>query len=256
LAACSLSEAPWYRAHAKPSLVNFHFTETTYAPTPVPYNSSSNTTLRLLRSAMQEESLFTYFALYSVLICCEHRGAVYGLDEHLKRYHHNTPISKRRELLAFNDDCYRLPPAEATQPAPYGLSIDARGPPQDAFLCCCSSTSSSSNSSSSSSASNDTNSNDGSVCSYISTSRVKMRQHVNQQHHVKLTRWSSPAAASYEEHAAQLWKLVKVQSFSRERRYVRYFVVQEEEVGGVRDSLINHVIALRDKFVKSVYSWS
>jgi hypothetical protein len=83
-----------------------------------------------------------------------------------------------------------------------------------------------------------------------------MRQHVNQQHHVKLTRRSSPAAASYEEHAAQLWKLVKVQSFSRERRYVRYFVVQEEEVGGVRDSLINHVIALRDKFVKSVYSWS
>jgi hypothetical protein len=56
-----------------------------------------------------------------------------------------------------------------------------------------------------------------------------MRQHVNQQHHVKLTRWSSPAAASYGEHAAQLWKPVKVQTFFSERRYVRYFVVQEEE---------------------------
>ena len=56
-----------------------------------------------------------------------------------------------------------------------------------------------------------------------------MRQHVNQQHCVKLTRWSSPATASYKENAAQLWQPVKVQTFFRERRYVRYFVVQAEE---------------------------
>jgi hypothetical protein len=123
------------------------------------------------------------------------------------------------------DDRYRLPPVEVTQPAPYGLSIDALGPPQDAFLCCCSSTSSSSSGSSGI----DGRNSDSSLGSYISTSRVKMRQHVNQQHHVKLTRWSSPAAASYDEHAAQLWKPVKVRSFFHERRYIRYFVVQEEE---------------------------
>ena len=56
-----------------------------------------------------------------------------------------------------------------------------------------------------------------------------MRQHVNQQHQIKLTRWSSATAVSYEEHAAQLWRPVKVQTFFRERRYVRYFVVQEEK---------------------------
>jgi hypothetical protein len=56
-----------------------------------------------------------------------------------------------------------------------------------------------------------------------------MRKHVNQQHSVKLSRWSTPSAASYAEHAAQLWRPVKVQTFFQERRYVRYFVVQEQE---------------------------
>jgi FtsZ-interacting cell division protein YlmF len=56
-----------------------------------------------------------------------------------------------------------------------------------------------------------------------------MRKHINQQHSVKLTRWLSPATALYEEHAARLWQPVKVQTFFRERRYVRYFVVQAEE---------------------------
>jgi hypothetical protein len=51
---------------------------------------------------------------------------------------------------------------------------------------------------------------------------------MNQQHSVQLSRWSTPSAISYAEHAAQLWKPVKVQTFFRERRYVRYFVVQED----------------------------
>jgi hypothetical protein len=58
-----------------------------------------------------------------------------------------------------------------------------------------------------------------------------MHKHTNQQHSVKLTRWLSPAARSYEEHAARLWWPVKVQTFFRERRYVRYFFVQAEEKG-------------------------
>jgi hypothetical protein len=136
---------------------------------------------------MPREGIFARFALYGVLVCREHRCAVYGLDEHLKRHHGNTPISKRRELLALYEDFYRLPPAEVVQPAPYSLPIDALGPAQDAFLC--------------RSNNGDT---DGAVCDFISTSRAKMRQHINQQHGVKLTRWSSPATASYEEHAAQL----------------------------------------------------
>jgi hypothetical protein len=57
-----------------------------------------------------------------------------------------------------------------------------------------------------------------------------MRKHINQQHSVKLSRWSTLSAASYAEYAAQLWKPVKVQTFFRERRYVRYFIVQEQEL--------------------------
>jgi hypothetical protein len=56
-----------------------------------------------------------------------------------------------------------------------------------------------------------------------------MQKHTNQQHGVKLSRWSTPSAASYTEHAAQLWKPVKVQTFFQERRYVRYFTVQEQQ---------------------------
>jgi hypothetical protein len=65
-------------------------------------------------------------------------------------------------------------------------------------------------------------------CGFISTSRVAMRQHLNQQHSVQLSRWSTASAVSYAEHAAQLWKPVKVQTFFQERRYVRYFTVQEQ----------------------------
>jgi hypothetical protein len=173
---------------------------------------------------MSREDVFARFALYGVLVCREHRCAVYGLDEHLKRHHRDTPISKRIELLALYKDFHRLPPAEVAQPAPYGFPIDALGPAQDAFLC--RNSSSSNNGGGGSSNNRDSN---GAVCDFISTSRAKMRQHVNQQHCVKLRRWSSPATVSYEEHAAQLWQPVKVQTFFRERRYVRYFLVQAEE---------------------------
>jgi hypothetical protein len=214
LIGCSLSKGPWLQGHScAQTLTSFSYIHV--FTTVLPF--FSNTTLLLLHTAMQEESLFTYLTLYGVLVCCEHRSAVYGLAEHIKRYHSNTPISKRRELLALYKDLNCLRPAEITQPAPYGLPIDALGLAQDAFLCCCSSRGS---------RSRDGNS---AVCSYISTSRVKMQQHVNQQHCVKLTRWSTPATASYKEHAEQLWQPVKVQTFFRERRYVRYFIVQEEE---------------------------
>jgi hypothetical protein len=160
--------------------------------------------------------MFTRYPPYQVLICCEHHCAVYGLDKHLER-HHAMPAAARRALLAEYKDFDLLLPAEVGLPLLYSYPIDELGPAQDASLCCCSSRGSGSGN------------GDSAVCSYISTSRIKMRQHVNQEHSVKLTRWSSPATASYKEHAAQRWQPVKVQTFFCERRYVRYFVVQEEE---------------------------
>jgi hypothetical protein len=55
-----------------------------------------------------------------------------------------------------------------------------------------------------------------------------MRQHISKQHSVHVSRWSTPSAASYKAHAAQLWKPVKVQTFFTEKRFVHYFVVREE----------------------------
>lgn len=56
-----------------------------------------------------------------------------------------------------------------------------------------------------------------------------MQQHLNQQHNVKLTHWNLLLATSYDFHAAQLWRPVKVQTFFQSRRYIRYFIVQEQE---------------------------
>jgi hypothetical protein len=86
------------------------------------------------------------------------------------------PAAARRMLLAEYKDFDLLPPAELGLPLPYSYPIIELGPAQDAFLCCCSIRGS---------VSGDGNS---AVCSYVSTSRVKMRQHVNQHHSVKLTR--------------------------------------------------------------------
>jgi hypothetical protein len=104
------------------------------------------------------------------------------------------PAAERRALLATYEDFDFLPPAEVTQPTPYSPPINALGPAQDAFLCHCSN-------------------GDSAVCSFITISRAKMQQHVNQQHSIKLTRGSSAAAVSYREYAAQLWQPVKVQTF-------------------------------------------
>jgi hypothetical protein len=161
-------------------------------------------------------AIFIRYPAYSVLLCREHRCAVYSLNKHLER-HHNMPAAKRRALLASYEDIALVAPGEVTQLAPYSSSIDELGPAQDAFLCICSS-----NSSSSSISKGVTNS---AVCGFISISCVKMPQHNNQQHQVQLTRWSSPAAASYQQHAAKLWKPIKIHAFFREPRYVRYFLL-------------------------------
>jgi hypothetical protein len=78
--------------------------------------------------------MFARHVLYRVLICREHRCAVYGIDKHLKQ-HHSMTAAERRALITSYKDSDVLPPAEVAQPAPYGPPIDALGPAQDAFLC-------------------------------------------------------------------------------------------------------------------------
>jgi hypothetical protein len=160
--------------------------------------------------------MFTYLPAHRVLICVEHQHAVYGLDEHLKR-HHGLPAAKRRELLAAYTGLAINAPEHVSLPAPSSAPIAGLGQAQGAFICC------------QEEAGEAEDVQQRCSCSYITINRQEMQKHTNQHHSVKLTRWSSPATASYREHAAQLWQPVKVQTFFRERRYVCYFVVQEEE---------------------------
>jgi hypothetical protein len=161
--------------------------------------------------------MFTYLPAYRVLICVEHQHAVYGLDEHLKR-HHGLLTARRKELLAAYAGLAIDAPTQLSLPAPNSAAIAELGQAQDAFLCCQKQAQGA-----------EEVQPQHSTCSYITINQQEMRKHTNQHHSVKLTRWSSPATASYKEHAAQLWQPVKVQTFFRERRYIRYFVVQAED---------------------------
>jgi superfamily II DNA/RNA helicase len=176
------------------------------------YSALQYTCLSLPHSLM-----FTYLPAYRVLICVEHQHAVYGLDEHLKR-HHGLLTARRKELLAAYAGLAIDAPTQLSLPAPNSAAIAELGQAQDAFLCCQKQAQGA-----------EEVQPQHSTCSYITINQQEMRKHTNQHHSVKLTRWSSPATASYKEHAAQLWQPVKVQTFFRERRYIRYFVVQAED---------------------------
>jgi hypothetical protein len=203
LIGCSPSAGPWWRAHCC----------STSKPSPqrrTRYLHTSTIAIHLFLpccfiqqlSAMRGEGIFARFALYGWSCAASTAAPSTGMGSTntLSGITATCPYRREemRELLDLYEDFHRLPPAEVVQPAPYGLPIDALGPAHDAFLCRCSSSSSSSRGSS-----NDGDS-DSAVCDFISTSRAKMRQHINQQHSVKLTRWSFHATASHEEHAAQL----------------------------------------------------
>lgn len=110
--------------------------------------------------------MFIYLPTYGVLICNEHQYAVYSLDEHLKRYH-KLSIQDRRELQERYSSYTLQPPAHVRAPALYSTPFAELGPPQDAFRCCCEAD-----------------------CSFISTSQSWIKKHINQQHSIKLTRWS------------------------------------------------------------------
>jgi hypothetical protein len=149
--------------------------------------------------------MLSYLPTYRVLICNEHQYAICSLDEHLKRYH-KLPINERRELQKRYSSYTLQPPADVRVPEPYSAPIQELGIPQDAFHCCCQAS-----------------------CSFISTSQSRIKKHINQQHNIQLTRWSTALAVSYAEHTAQLWQPVRVQTFFRKKRYLRYFIVQEQQ---------------------------
>jgi hypothetical protein len=218
-----------------PFHVNTRGNAPAYPPPPLParyhalYRSLPPSTALLSPGYVTRSSLsprmFTYLPAHRVLIYVEHQHAVYGLDEHLKR-HHGLPAAKRRELLAAYTGLAIDAPEHVSLPAPGSAPIAGLGQAQSAFLCCQEEAREAGDAGDAGEA--------GEVqqrlsCSYITINQQEMRKHTNQQHRVKLTRWSSPAAASYKEHVARLWERGKVQSFFRERRYARCFVVQEEE---------------------------
>ena len=131
--------------------------------------------------------MFTYLPAYSLLICCEHRCAVYSLDGHLRRQH-RLPAAKRRLLLtAYSQYALVLPDSVAT-PESGRAPFAELGLPLDAFACSYQSSSSSRSI----------------VCPYISVNKKEMQQHLNQQHQVRLTCWATRQRQRYSNAIVQL----------------------------------------------------
>jgi hypothetical protein len=140
---------------------------------------------------------FLYLSAHSVLICLEHQHAVYGLDEHLKR-HHGLVAARRKELLATYAGLTIYAPKQVPLPAPNRPPIAELGQAKDAFLCC----QEEAGVVAREGEELDVGATEATIivqqqhtCGYISTNRQEMRKHTNQQHCIKLTRWSSSAAA-------------------------------------------------------------
>jgi hypothetical protein len=91
-----------------------------------PINTTAHYASNAIESARQERrgereeniAMLTHYPAYSVLLCREHRCAVYGLDKHLERHHH-IRAAERRALLASYEDFALVTPGEVAQPAPY-----------------------------------------------------------------------------------------------------------------------------------------
>jgi hypothetical protein len=144
---------------------------------------------------------------------------VHGLDKHL-RQHYKLPAAARRELLAAYAHLSLQSPDQVCAPQSDSAPLVELGEPIDAFACCYRKSDSSSSSSS-------TSASKSICCSYITTNRKRIRQHLNKEHETKLTDWPKQWSSSNSQLLP--WRLVKVQSFFREKRYIRYFIVQEQQ---------------------------
>jgi hypothetical protein len=125
-----------------------------------------------------------------VLICVEHQYVVHGLDQHIKRQH-NLLAAKRRELLAVYTGLATDALEHVSLPATAGAPMAGLDEAQGAFPCCQEAVGEAGG----------VEQRGSSSCTAFN--QQEMRKHTNQHHSVKLTRWSSPATASYKEYAAQ-----------------------------------------------------
>jgi hypothetical protein len=78
--------------------------------------------------------MLTYLPTYYILICYDHRYAVYSLNEHLKQYY-KLPAYTRRELLATYYYLYLLPPNQVPILEYNSAPLLKLGKLVDAFAC-------------------------------------------------------------------------------------------------------------------------
>lgn len=79
--------------------------------------------------------MLTYLSSYNILICRDHQRAIYGLDEHFKRYH-KLLIEDRKVLLNAYSSLSLLSPDQVPLPAPYRPPLPELSEPEDALVCC------------------------------------------------------------------------------------------------------------------------
>ena len=134
---------------------------------------------------------------YRVIVCLEHQCAIQNIDIHLRDFH-TLPKERRRELVKTYSSLELIEPKSVRNPLPDRLPIEALGLPVSAFAC------------------------RHEDCDFISTSENWIRQHAY-KHGWRVS-----------ERQPVYWRGVRAQTFFRNPRLIKYFIVcpaSEEDVG-------------------------
>ena len=143
---------------------------------------------------------FIYVAQFKPLVCSICHFAVQDHDRHLKEKH-QVPVHQRRKILTACQRYERCTAAQVTYPILPIAAINVLGAPNTCFACT------------------------ASGCDFIRAHNAELRQHAYQVH-----RWRA------SELQRTLWRSVKAQTLFRDRKLVRYFIVQDEGVSGNEES--------------------
>ena len=142
-------------------------------------------------------SIFEYQSQYRVIICLEHQYAIEKINIHLRDFHRLSK-ERRKELTETYSSLERVEPRHVQSPPPGGPPIEVLGLPVKAFAC------------------------QHHDCDFISTSEDWIRKHAY-THGWRVS-----------ESRPVYWRGVQAQTFFRNPRLIKYFIVRpklEEDTG-------------------------
>lgn len=150
--------------------------------------SSPGNVRRLTPENIEDHLL--YLQRYGVLVCREHATGISNLSVHL-RNHHAVPAKERKAVVEHCQSRWHIKkPEQVELPQPMGPPFKALGEPLQGYQCA----------------------EEG--CGKLTVSVDQLRMHCNDKHEI-----------SWRGGTQTLYRTVSMQAFFKERRHMRYFIV-------------------------------